>query len=116
MGTIENGIAAMAWSPDFEIVVFVTRANTLLLMTQVRIIVNLFDLVASGDGWNAPWAYPLSRVPDPVFLISSITKTDSGTLVIPTGPTDLVTPRTHHHFSNFFVGLGTYYRTTIDCK
>jgi elongator complex protein 1 len=34
VGTIENGISAMAWSPDYEIVVFATRANTLLMMTQ----------------------------------------------------------------------------------
>lgn len=33
VGTIETGITAMKWSPDFEIVAFTTEASTLLLMT-----------------------------------------------------------------------------------
>lgn len=33
VGTIETGVTAMQWSPDFEIVVFTTKASTLLLMT-----------------------------------------------------------------------------------
>jgi len=34
VGTVETGLTAMAWSPDNEIVVFTTAADTILLMTQ----------------------------------------------------------------------------------
>jgi len=34
IGSIETGIVSMSWSPDFEVVVFTTRADTMLMMTQ----------------------------------------------------------------------------------
>jgi elongator complex protein 1 len=34
IGSIETGIESMSWSPDFEVVLFTTRAETLLMMTQ----------------------------------------------------------------------------------
>jgi len=33
-GSIDSGIAAFAWSPDFELVVFTTNTGNVLLMTQ----------------------------------------------------------------------------------
>lgn len=34
IGSIETGIESMAWSPDLEVVIFTTRAQTMLAMTQ----------------------------------------------------------------------------------
>lgn len=34
VGIIQDGITAMKWSPDYEIVVFISRAGSLLLMTK----------------------------------------------------------------------------------
>eukprot|EP01104_Vermistella_antarctica_P000708 TRINITY_DN10832_c0_g1_i1.p1 TRINITY_DN10832_c0_g1~~TRINITY_DN10832_c0_g1_i1.p1 ORF type:complete len:1570 (+),score=437.99 TRINITY_DN10832_c0_g1_i1:251-4960(+) len=52
VGSIESGVLAMAWSPDYELVVFVTGKRTVICMTQEWDVVNevsLFDKTF-GDG------------------------------------------------------------------
>ena len=56
MGTIDSGVAAMSWSPDQEIVMFATKTDNLLCMTQDFDILHEQPLFVEGFGEQMPVA------------------------------------------------------------
>jgi WD40 repeat protein len=61
VGSIESGITAMSWSPDFEIVLFTNGDGNMLLMTQEWDVVHELPLIPSGNSSNDERANQTSR-------------------------------------------------------
>ncbi|KAK3728978.1 hypothetical protein QZH41_008724, partial [Actinostola sp. cb2023] len=54
VGSVDSGISCMSWSPDHELVVFSTGANTLIMMTRDFDPISEFPIHSSESGEEKP--------------------------------------------------------------